>query len=69
MRFGSVTPFIFEGPYWKYGVYTANADFTKLTWSSGGYKQITTTAAGTTANSFTAAVGIKAVVGINRIGG
>jgi hypothetical protein len=63
---GAVTPFIFEGPFWKYGVYTANADFTKLTWWAGGQKQITTTAAGTTANSFTGCVGIKAVIGINR---
>lgn len=66
---GSVTPFIFEGTFWKYGVYTANADFTKLTWWAGGQKQITSTAAGTTANSFTGAVGIKAVIGINRIAG
>lgn len=63
---GAVTPFIFEGPFWKYGVYTANADFTKLTWYAGGQKQITTTGAGTTADSFTGCVGIKAVIGIGR---
>lgn len=63
---GAVTPFIFEGPFWKYGVYTANEDFTKITWWAGGQKKITSTEEGTTADSFTAAVGIKAVLGINR---
>lgn len=65
----SVTPFIFEGYNWKNSCYSADPTFTTLTWYRGITKNMTSTAAGTTANSFTGCVGIRKVIGVNRIGG
>lgn len=62
----SISPFIFEGYNWKNSVYSADATFTTLTWYRGIKKNMGSTAAGTTANSFTASVGIKKIVGIGR---
>jgi len=63
--FGSLTPAIFERQFWKYSVYSATSE-TNFVWCEGGQKNILATGAGTTANSFTASVGIKKIVGINR---
>ena len=64
--FHSVAPFIFEGYNWKSSIYSADNTYTTLTWKLGIQKAMNTTAAGTTANSFTGCVGIKKIVGINR---
>lgn len=65
---GAVTPAIYEGPYWKYSTYTANATFTQLNWSQGGYIKVTNPSDYAEATSWIdgKAVGIKAVIGINR---
>lgn len=62
----SISPFIFEGYNWKSSTYSADATFTTLTWYRGIQKNMGSTAAGTTANSFTGCVGIKKVIGIGR---
>lgn len=68
---GAVTPAIYEGPYWKYSTYTANATFTQLDWSQGGYIKITNPSDYASATNWIdgKAVGIKAVIGINRVAG
>jgi hypothetical protein len=63
--FGSLTPAIFERQFWKYSVYSA-ANTSTFVWCEGGQKNILTTSAGTSANTYTASVGIKKVIGINR---
>jgi len=68
---GAVTPVIYEGPYWKFSTFTANSTFTELNWFEGGYIKVTNPseyAAGSTWNDGKS-VGIKAVIGINRIAG
>ena len=68
---GAVTPAMYEGPWWKYSTFTANSTFTELKWFQGGYINITNPSdhsAGTAWNDGMS-VGIKAVVGINRIAG
>ena len=65
----SVTPFIFEGYNWKNSCYSADSTFTTLTWYRGCQKNMISTGGGTTANSFTGCVGIRKIVGINRISG
>ena len=65
VAFGSLTPAIFERQFWKYSVYSATNTST-FVWCEGGQKNILTTGAGTTADTYTASVGIKKVIGINR---
>lgn len=68
VAFGSLNPAIFERQFWKYSVYSAQNTST-FVWAEGGQKNIFSTAAGTSANSYTACVGIKKVIGINRKSG
>lgn len=63
----SITPFIFEGYNWKNSCYSADSSFTKLTWYRGCQKNMASNAVGTSANSFTGCVGIRKIIGINRI--
>lgn len=65
--YNAISPFIFEANNWKNSVYTANDTYTTLTWKKGIQKDMTSTAAGSTANSFTACVGIKKIIGVNRV--
>ena len=67
--FHSVTPFIFEGYNWKNSCYSANSSFTTLTWYRGCQKNMASNDVATTADSFTGCVGIKKIIGINRISG
>ena len=65
--YNAISPFIFEANNWKNSVYTANDTYTTLTWKKGIQKDMASTAAGSTANSFTACVGIKKIIGVNRV--
>lgn len=64
----SICPVIFEGPNWKMSKYSANDAFTQLEWSWGFQRDMTGSNV-VMANSYTACVGIRKVIGINRIAG
>lgn len=67
LDYKAIAPYMFEGYNWKSSVYSADATYTNLTWFRGISKNMSMDGAGTIANTFTGAVGIKKVVGINRI--
>lgn len=62
----TIEPMIFEYLYWKIAKYSANADFTQFVWNGGFQVQQDT---GTYTDLTTCNVGIKKIVGINRISG
>ena len=63
--YGSLTPALMERQYWKYSVYSA-VNTTNFRWVEGGEKNILSTAAGSTAASWTAAPTIRKVIGVGR---
>lgn len=62
----TIQPMVFEYLFWKIAKYSANNDFTQFVWSGGFEVQQDTQ---TYRNLSTCNVGIKKVIGINRIAG
>lgn len=62
----TIQPMIFEYLFWKIAKYSANNDFTQFVWNGGFEVQQDTQ---TYRNLSTCNVGIKKVIGINRIAG